>query len=77
MTGPDENSPEIKLDMALRSAFAGLDDLMVLACNSNTADLVEREKIAIGQIVTRAQLIASFLMARQTPAGKLRLIQNG
>ena len=46
-----------------------------MATNAETVDLIEREKIAIGQILTRAQLVASFLMARQP--SKLRIVQNG
>jgi hypothetical protein len=75
MTDPDENSPEVKLDMALRGAFAGLDELMCLAADRDTASLVEKERVHIGQLVTRAQLLASFLMAR-APTG-LRMIRNG
>jgi hypothetical protein len=36
-----------------------------LAANPETVDLIERHRIAIGQIKTRVELIASFLMARQ------------
>lgn len=66
-----EDQLERKCDWIIRE----LDELCAMASNSETVDLVEKEKVAVGQIVTRAQLIASFLMARK-PSG-LRIVQNG
>jgi hypothetical protein len=66
-----EEQIERKCDWIVRE----LDELCALASNSETVDLIEGQRIAVGQIVTRAQLIASFLMARQ-PSG-LRLVKNG
>jgi hypothetical protein len=50
-----------------------LDELCAMATNPETADLIEKQKIAIGQIITRVQLVASFLMARDP--GKLRVVR--
>ncbi len=50
-----------RLDFIVRE----LDEFCGMAVDPETVDLIERERIAIGQIVTRAQLISSFLMARQ------------
>lgn len=62
-----EDQIERKCDWIIRE----LDELCALAVNPETIDLVEHEKIAIGQIVTRAQLVAAFLMARHP----LRLVR--
>jgi len=56
---PAETQVEYRLDCIIRE----LDEMCGLASNPETVDLIERNKIAVGQIVTRAQLIASFLMA--------------
>lgn len=66
-----EEQIERRVDFILRE----LDEFCAMAANSETIDLIEREKIGLGQIITRSQLIASFLMART--AGKLRIVKNG
>lgn len=71
----EENSPEHRVAMAVRNAFEGLDTLIVLAADPETTDLIEAEKIMIGQLVTRATLLGSFLLARHS--SKLRIVQNG
>jgi len=68
---PAEVQIEYRLDCIIRE----LDEMCGLAANPETIDLIERQRIAIGQILTRAQLIASFLMARQP--SQLRVIHNG
>lgn len=62
-----EEQIERKVDGIVRE----LDELCAMAANPETVDLVEHERVGIGQIISRAQLIGSFLMAR-TP--KLRVI---
>ncbi len=52
-----------------------LDELCALATDSRTVHLVESQRIAVGQIVTRSQLLASFLIARNP--SKLRVVSNG
>ena len=69
-------SPEVSADQACETALNALDDLMVLAANQQTAHLVWANKIFIGQILTRAQLVASVLMAVEQKAGQLKVIRN-
>lgn len=66
-----EDQIERKLDWIIRE----LDELCALATNPETVDLVERQRIAVGQIVTRAQLVSSFLATRQP--GRLKVVSNG
>lgn len=56
-----EEQIEMRLDYIIRE----LDEMCALASNAETVDLIEKNKIAVGQVLTRAQLIASFLMERQ------------
>ncbi len=58
--------PEITADIACEQALNALDQLMVLAAKDETAHLVVANKVFVGQILTRAQLVASFLMTRQS-----------
>jgi hypothetical protein len=57
---PAETQVEYRLDCIVRE----LDEMCGLAVNPETVDLVEKNRIAIGQIKTRVDLIASLLMAR-------------
>ena len=59
----------------IREAFSALDDLMVLANQDETRDQVRAEKIAIGQMVSRVQLLASFALIPQQTG--LRIVKNG
>ena len=69
----------VSLDLPMRARIdfivSQLDELMATASNSQTVDLVDSERVAVGQVITRAQLLGSFLMARQPTA--LRIVQNG
>ena len=56
-----EDQIERKCDGIIRE----LDELCKLAANSETVDLVEGQRIAIGQIVTRAQLVGALLIAKR------------
>lgn len=58
---PAETQIEYRLDCIIRE----LDEMCGLAANPETVDLIEKNRIAVGQIVTRAQLIASFLMGHK------------
>jgi hypothetical protein len=62
-----EEQIERKVDWLVRE----LDELCKMAANSETVDLVEKQKIGIGQIAVRTQLILSFLLARKTPAFRI------
>ena len=66
-----EEQLEQRADFILRE----LDEFCALATRPETVDLIEGQKIIVGQIQTRAQLILSFLAARQP--SKLRIISNG
>jgi hypothetical protein len=69
---PAEIQIEYRLDVVLRE----MDEFVAMAANPETIDLIEQNKILIGQIMTRTQLICSFLMARNQKLG-LRVISNG
>lgn len=68
---PAEVQIEYRLDCLIRE----LDEMCGLAANSETIDLIEKNRIAIGQIKTRVDLIASFLLSRSQKPG-LRIICN-
>ena len=57
---PKETQVEYRLDCLLRE----LDEMCALAANPETAGIIDANRIAIGQIKTRVDLIASFLIAR-------------
>lgn len=67
-------SAEEQIEQRVDRMISELDELCRLATDPETVDLIAGQKIAIGQIVTRAQLVASFLMARHAP--KLKMVQN-
>jgi hypothetical protein len=71
----DEMNADIQMERRVDSIIRELDELCAFAANGETVDLVEKQRIAVGQIVTRATLIASFLMARNHKPG-LRVVQN-
>jgi hypothetical protein len=72
MQEPEETA-EIQIERRADFIIRELDEFCRLATNAETVDLIDRERIAIGQIVTRSQLIASFLTARQP--SKLRIVR--
>lgn len=67
-------SAEEQIERRCDSIIRELDELCAMAANAETVDLVERERIAVGQIVTRAQLIAAFLMARKPAPTHIRRV---
>jgi hypothetical protein len=67
---PAETQIEYRIDCLVRE----LDELCTLAANPGTVALVEAQKIGVGQIKMRADLILSFLLAQKPSA--LRLVQN-
>jgi hypothetical protein len=71
---PEPNDPEVLANVACEAAINALDTLMTLAANDETVHLVEAEKKFVGQILTRAQLVASFLMARHP---NLKVVPRG
>lgn len=65
-----EEQVERRCDSIIRE----LDELCAMAANAETVDLIERERIAVGQIITRAQLIGAFLLARQPAPTHIRRV---
>lgn len=65
---------QVRLDMSIQQAFSGLDEIMALAADPETKQLVFKERVAIGQLLNRAQLIASFI--EKYKPGQLRIIAN-
>lgn len=64
-----EEQMERKVDWLVRE----LDELVAMANNRETRDLVEKEAIGIGQIRFRAGLILSFLDADKP---RLKVVSN-
>lgn len=58
---PAETQVEYRLDCIVRE----LDEMCGLAVNPETVDLIDKNRLAVGQIKTRVDLIASLLMARK------------
>lgn len=71
----EPGSPEQIIEERIARLIDDLDELCALATDSKTVSLVESQRIAVGQIVTRSQLLAAFLMARETP--KLKVVGHG
>lgn len=67
-------SAEEQMERRVDSIIRDLDELVRFTANAETFDLVYGQRIAIGQMVTRTQLIASFINL-QNP--KLRVVKNG
>jgi hypothetical protein len=73
---PTYVSPEERrkaVGYTLFRAAEELDTLIAFAANRETVALVDAERRAIGALVTRAELLMSFLLARDTPSG-LRVV---
>lgn len=64
-------TPEVSADLACEQALNALDTLACLAASSETAQHVMANRIFVGQILTRAQLLTSFLIAQETPQFKV------
>lgn len=63
-------SPEQIIEERVARLIDDLDELCALATDSKTIGLVATQRVAVGQIVTRSQLLAAFLMVRE-PALKV------
>lgn len=72
----DEMNADIQMERRCDSIIRDLDELCAFAANKETVDLVEKQRIAVGQMKTRIDLIASFLLARSHKPG-LRVVKNG
>ena len=68
---PAEVQVEYRADAVLRE----LDEFMAMAANPETVDIIKHNERLMGQIMSRAQLICSFLLSHEPP--KFRVIRNG
>lgn len=66
---------QIKLDMSIQQAFNALDEIMAIAADPETKHMVFKERVAVGQLLNRAQLIASFI--EKYKPGQLKVVSNG
>ncbi len=57
------SAPADPVGQAIRAVFASLDELIALAADPDTRDQVCAERVALGQIYTRCQTLASFSLA--------------
>jgi hypothetical protein len=60
---------ERRLDFLVRE----LDELVAFTANAETVDLVEKQSLAVGQMLSRIQLVAAFLNARKP---RLTVVSN-
>lgn len=58
-----QETKEHQVGSAIQGVFSALDELIALAASPDTRDLVCRERIALGQMLTRCQTLCSFAMA--------------
>lgn len=70
-----EASPEHKLAKFEQSAFDALDEIMAIAADPETQHLVLRDHVAMAQLLSRCQLINSFILVSGKPG--LKVISNG
>jgi hypothetical protein len=70
---PPDGDPEIAINRACETALNSLDELVALAADKSTAHLVAADWRFIDQIVTRAQMLGTFIQTRQL----LRIVKNG
>lgn len=66
------DSAEIQIERKCDSLIRELDEICALAVNSETYDLIERQRFAIGQMLIRIELVAGFINSR-----KLKVVSNG
>jgi hypothetical protein len=64
-----------QVGQAIRGVFASLDDLIALASRPETRAEVCAEKIALGQMLSRCQLLSSFALSQEL--NKFKVISNG
>lgn len=69
----ETTAPEIKVGQAIRAVQAAVDDLIILANIEETRALVCKERIALGQILTRTEMLCKFALAvRPAPVTLVR-----
>lgn len=58
-------SAEDQMERRCDSIIRELDELLAFTANPETVDLVDKQYLAVGQMVARIQLVAGFLNARK------------
>jgi len=66
-------SAEEQMERRIDSVVRDLDEIIAFAANIETVDLVLGQRVAVGQLVARVQLLGSFVNAK--PPG-LRMVRN-
>lgn len=64
---PRLSDPAVSIPRMINGIVADLDELMIAAREPDKAQFVEAELPAFGQMIMRAQLIASFIDAHKPP----------
>ena len=72
MKEPEETA-ELQMERRIDSVVRDLDEIIAFAANIETVDLVLGQRVAVGQLVARVQLLGSFVNAK--PPG-LRMVRN-
>lgn len=67
-------SAEEQIERRVDSIIREMDELVCMANNPETVDLIEAQAIGVGQIRFRAGMVLMFLEARKVP--KLKMVQN-
>ena len=70
-TEPDQSDPAVAIPRMINSIVADMDELCAAALRSETAHIVANDKFGIGQIKSRAELVLSFLKAKERPPLKV------
>jgi hypothetical protein len=65
------DQPNDPVGQALSSAFNRVDDLIILANREDTRALVLAERVALGQLLNRVRLLASFVDTATAPQLKV------
>lgn len=65
---------QVLVERTINMAINELDALIALANDPEAVAFIESERPSIGLLKTRADLLVSFLMARETP--KFKLVTN-
>lgn len=65
-------SSQEQMERRIDTLIRDLDELVAFAANRETVDLVEANRIGVGQIISRAQLIGSFLLAKTSRLSLVR-----
>lgn len=71
---PSLSDPSIGIPYRADRLVAEMDDFMVMARETATADIVSNQRFAFEQVIVRAQLILSFIDSRKEP--KLKIVRG-